>query len=211
MDIKLPQTINDCDLLRLAKWSQYAADIKDMETLTEKLEFRVEVVSIFSGKRKQELNRASVRDINKAFVHCIDIITQYSQKEPKGVIEADGVRYVFDKDIHNTSTGQVIDIKLIENIFKQPYEVMATLYVEEGYGYEQTDEQNRVVNPRSKRVDIFKQHPIGEEFLNVLSFFLTSYIVLNLATQGMMIKQRMMKKKFGRLRLMMNGMIGRLT
>jgi len=189
MNIKLPKTLNDCDLLRLAAWAKYTAEMGDVTKYSDKIEFRVEIVSIFSGVSKAELNKVSYRDLNTAFIHCISIVSDVEIKEPTGVIEANGQRYIFDKEIHNVSTGQVIDIKLIEDIYKNPYELMAILYIEEGMKYNEEDEKGCVKNTLNKRVEVFKNEPIGEEFLNVMGFFLSDYIILNAAILGKSVKR----------------------
>lgn len=213
VEIKLPQTVDDCDLVRLAAWSKYVTEVKDIDKLSENILFRIEVVSIFSGLTKKELVQKKSRLINKAYVHCIKMMSEYEQKEPSGVIEVNGTRYVYDKEIHNISTGQVIDIKLIEDIYKQPYELMAALYIEEGMTYNQ-EEDNKVVNPNSERIEIFKDEPIGSEFLDLLGFFLRDYIILNLSMYALNVKQMKMekrKKRKQRRRAILNGLIGRQT
>lgn len=190
MEIRVPQTLNDCDLHRLAKWVKYRSEIGNIETLGEEIEFRVEVVSIFSGLTKKEVIDKPIKLLNKAYVHCIVMLAEYEEQEPKGVIEHEGKRYTFEKEIHNISTAQVIDLKVIEDIYKQPYELMATLYVEEGMKYNQ-EEDKKVLNPRVKREEEFKKMPIGEEFMNLIGFFLSDYILLNLATRGIQMKEEM--------------------
>jgi hypothetical protein len=189
MEIKVAETLNDVPLNRLAQWYQYAQGLGDIESLTQKIEFRVAVVSIFSGISQSELNAVSYRDVNKVFVHCIAMLAGYNQEEPSGVIEIDGQRYVYDKEIHNISTAQVIDIKLIEDPFTEPYNIMSTLYIEEGMSYNQEDKNGKILNPSKDRIDKFKDAPIGEEFLNMLGFFLSDYIILKAATLGKTVKK----------------------
>lgn len=184
MEIKVAETLNDVPLDRLAQWYQYAQGLGDIESLTEKIEFRVAVVSIFSGISQSKLNAVSYRDVNKVFVHCIAMLAGYNQQEPSGVIEIDGQRYVYDKEIHNISTAQVIDIKLIKDPFTEPYNIMSTLYIQEGMSYNQEDKNGKILNPSQDRIDKFKDAPIGEEFLNMLGFFLSDYIILKAATLG---------------------------
>lgn len=189
MEIKVAETLNDVPLDRLAQWYQYAQGLGDIESLTEKIEFRVAVVSIFSGISQSELNAVSYRDVNKVFVHCIAMLAGYNQEEPSGVIEIDGQRYVYDKEIHNISTAQVIDIKLIDDPFTEPYNIMSTLYIEEGMSYNQEDNNGKILNPSQDRIDKFKDAPIGEEFLNMLGFFLSDYIILKAAILGKTVKK----------------------
>ena len=210
MEIKVPQTINDAPLERLAAWAKYTAEMGDLEKFSQKIEFRVEVVSIFSGVSKYELNKVSYRDLNEAFIHCMSIILDYEQKEPTGVIETDGKRYVWDKDIHNVSTGQVIDIKLIDDVYKNPYQIMSTLYIEEGLTYNE-ESKGKVINPPDEREKVFRDAPIGEEFLNLLSFFLSDYILLKAATLGKTPRATKKILRKAAKRAMMSGTSGQAT
>lgn len=177
--IKLPQTIEDCNLISLGKWLQFSKGIEQMDTFRDKLEFRVQVVSIFSGLTKKQLDDEHYRNVNQAFTHIIAMLSDYDMEDPVGVIEHEGKRYVYDKNIHNVSTAQVIDIKLIEDPYKSPYEIIATLYIEEGMSYNQEDEHGKVINPLDERVKVFKTLPIGREFLNMMGFFLRDYLILS--------------------------------
>ncbi len=181
MKIAIPKTIRDCSPKQLAKWLLLTSEGVELETLMDKLEFRVEVVSIFSGESKDQLRLASYKDINLIFGKCIDLLATYEQTEPSEVIEIDGRRFTFDKNIYNFNTGQAIDMKLIDDVYQNPSEVMAILYVEEGMVYNQLDERKRVLNPASERMKIFDDEFPGDEFLNVFGFFLRSYKDLNRA------------------------------
>ena len=181
MKIAIPKTIRDCSPKQLAKWLLLTSEGVELETLMDKLEFRVEVVSIFSGEAKDQLRLASYKDINLIFAKCIELLATYEQEDPSEVIEIDGQRFEFDKNIFNFNTGQAIDMKLIPDVYQNPTEVLAILYVEEGMVYNQLDDRKRVINPSEKRVKIFDEEFPGDEFLNVFGFFLRSYNSLNRA------------------------------
>jgi hypothetical protein len=55
--------------------------------------------------------------------------------EPIGKVEIDGKVYVFQKDFSKISTGQMIDMKLIENVTEEPAKALAVCYVEERTDY----------------------------------------------------------------------------
>ncbi len=214
-EIKLPETINDAPLEVLANWSRYISMLPDElnKDLYLDIQYRLEIVSIFTGKTKSELAKNPSQLINKAFIHCSRMIENFEVKcEPSGVIEIDGKRYVYDKEIHNVSTAQVIDIKLIEDIYKSPYELMAILYVEDGMEYNEEDSSGRIKNTLKERVELFRKHPIGEEFMNMIGFFLDDYIILKAATQGKTPKRtkRILKKAAKRI-IMTNGTNGQRT
>lgn len=181
MKIAIPKTIKDCSPKQLAKWLLLTSEGVELDSLMDKLEFRVEVVSIFSGESKDQLRLASYKDINMIFARCIELLATYEQKEPSQVIEIEGQRFEFDKNIFNFSTGQAIDMKLIPDVYQNPTEVLSIIYVEEGMVYNELDDRGRVKNPAQKRTALFDKEFDGDEFLNVFAFFLRSYKDLNRA------------------------------
>lgn len=180
IEIKVPATIADCSPQQLSKWLFLCSGDVKLESLIDQLDFRVQVVSIFSGLSKERLYNTSSIQIHEPFNHIIDLLN-YEPIEPNGTVEFEGKRYVFDKTFENKTTGQIIDMKLIEDIYSDPIQVMSILYVEEGMIYNQVDEHDRVLNPLRDREKIFAEHFRGDEFLNVFAFFLSSYEKLRTA------------------------------
>lgn len=181
MKIKVPQTLNDCTPEQLSKWVYLTTGDIDLESLMGKLEFRVQVLAIFSGLSKDEIRSFDYRDVNRVFVHIVSILTTYEPSEPKGEVIINNQRYIFDKEFNHKTTGQIIDIKLIEDVHKEPLKVLSALYIEEGMEYNQLNERNQVINPSQERERVFKEFD-GVEFLNVFAFFLTKYEKLKTAT-----------------------------
>ena len=213
MKITIPKTINDCTPLQLSKWLLLVSNGVEWKNLMDRLEFRVQVVSIFSGVSKEELRTVAYQDINDMFMHCVKLLATYEVKEPNGFVNIGGRKYVFDKDIHNFNTGQVIDMKLIEDVYLNPSQVLAILYIEDGMSYNQIDNHRNIINPPDKRVKIFDQDFPGEEFMNVFGFFLTTYeawkdalSVLNLIQVETMTNR--MKKLMDKELKKMNGTTG---
>jgi hypothetical protein len=187
-----------------------------LETLIDELDFKVQVLSIFSGLSKERLVNFSAIEIHEPFAHMMTILN-YEQNDPKGFVEVDGVRYVFDMTFEKKTTGQIIDLKLIDNVYEKPLEVMAILYVEEGMIYSQVDENDIVLNPTRDRLKIFRDTFPGDEFLNVFGFFLSSYQSQNLAifalnTARTMETMKMTKKQLEKqIEKIRNGTSGRQT
>lgn len=175
MKITVPQTINDCTPDQLAKWLFLSSGELSLDTLSNKLDFRVQVVSIFSGIDKATLCNCSVDDINTVFIHVLGMLTEYKPEEPKGVQIVNGTVYTFDKNFSHMTAGQIIDLKLIEDVHQDPCEVLSILYIEEGLKYNQVNEKGHVINPSDFRKKTFKSEFDGAEFLNVFAFFLTSF------------------------------------
>ena len=174
MNISIPQTLKDSTPEQLSKWIFLSGGEKfNIETLSESLQFKVQVVSIFSGISKVKLYNADMKTINDAFVHILNMLSEESELIAEVTI--DGQRYVFDKKFEHKTTGLIIDLKLIENIYEQPYDILAMLYIEEGMIYNQVNEHDNIVNPISKRIEAFKKEFPGDEFLNVFAFFLNRW------------------------------------
>jgi hypothetical protein len=175
VNITVPQTINDCKPHQLAKWVFLSSGELNLETLSNKLDFRVQVVSIFSGIDKATLGNADVNDINTVFAYIIEMLTAYEEDEPKGVQIVNGTVYTFDKDFSHMTAGQMIDLKLIEDIYQDPYEVLSILYIEDGMKYNQVNDKGHVINDSDFRKKTFREEFDGAEFLNVFAFFLRKF------------------------------------
>jgi hypothetical protein len=187
MKISLPKSLKDCSPEQLSKWVFLSGDGINLETLSQSLDFQVQVVSIFSNVSKPKLYNSDAVDVRRAFNHLIHILSEES--ELVGHVTINKKKYVFDKVFEKKSTGFIIDIKILENVFDSPYKILAMLYIEEGMTYNQLDDNDNVLNPTSERIAIFKEDFPGDEFLNVFAFFLDRWqelkdaiYILNMAT-----------------------------
>jgi hypothetical protein len=110
------------------------------------------------------------------------------------------------------TTGQIIDLKLIENVAEDPCRALAICYVEEGFDYCHEDSKGRVVNPTATRYELFKKHFPGDEFLNYFGFFLHNYEKRKAAILSIqMLKAEMMNKKMIQELKIANGSFGRAS
>lgn len=181
MKIKLPASIHECKPDQLVKWLLLADVIKNNEgeDVIQLLEFQCQLISIFSGIKVNKIKQIAITDIQQMAKHLIDIFKRYEYKEPKGEVIVNGQRYVFEKDFRLISTGQIIDLKLIEDVSTDPVQALAICYIEEGFEYCQEDDRGRVLNPNDKRYKAFKEEFDGEEFLNFFGFFLRESVKRN--------------------------------
>lgn len=186
INLTLPTSIDDCTPEQLSKWLLISDAIKTRKDdgIVRLLEFQCQLLSIFSGVTISKIKKGNVDDIQHASRSLIEMFARYEYKEPSGNVTIDGVTYVFEKDFRFISTGQIIDLKLIEDISENPSQALAICYIEQGKEYCDEDERGRVVNPTSDRMKIFKENFPGEEFLNFFGFFLRDYETRSLAMLG---------------------------
>jgi len=213
INITLPTRLDDCKPEQLAKWLLISEAIKNRKDdgIVRLLEFQCQLLSIFSGVPISKIKKGNVDDIQDASRSLIEMFSSYEYKEPSGKVKIDGVTYIFEKDFRFISTGQIIDLKLIEDISENPSQAVAICYIEEGKDYCHEDERGRVVNPTSDRMKIFKEQFPGEEFLNFFGFFLRDYETRSLAILGIQTARLTMKRmELEELSKTPSGLFGRL-
>lgn len=195
-NIKLPASIKECGADMMYKWMMISDTLSTINerSITEILEFHCQVVSIFSRLPVNKVKKAVPDSIMEASKHIFSILSEYEQKEPEEIIEIQGQKYRLEKNFAHVTTGQIIDLKLIEDISKDPWSPLAIMYVEEGMEYCQEDERGRVLNPNEKRYLIFREHFPGDEFLNFYAFFLDRLQERKLAILGIQIARMKMQK-----------------
>jgi hypothetical protein len=172
--INLPASIKECGADTMYKWMLVSDTISTIneKSITEILEFHCQLVSIFSGMAINKVKRAVPDSIMEASKHIFNILSQYEKQEPQEVIEIEGKKFRLEKNFGHVTTGQIIDLKLIEDISADPWAPLAIMYVEDDMEYCQEDDRGRVLNPNDVRHKLFKEHFPGDEFLNFYAFFL---------------------------------------
>ena len=201
IDIKLPATLQDCTPDMMAKWLMIAPVFEESKNnLSASLDFQCQLISIFSGLTVNKVRKSHIDDVLNCSGHILTMLGTYKQKEiPTGRVVIDGVVYVFTPDISVMTTGQIIDLKLIESVQEDPCAALAICYIEEGMEYCQEDARGKVLNPSSKRRDAFKAGFPGDEFIDFFAFFLRQSELRKLAMLGIQLmrakeQMKMMKK-----------------
>lgn len=200
--LKLPQSIRDCQPDMLTKWIVLSENIEDINKndIVKMLDFQCQILSIFSRLSVNKIKKGSVDSITAPAQHMMEMLGAYKYKEPSEVIEVSGKKYRYEKNFAHVTTGQIIDIKLIENIIDNPYQVLSIMYVEDGMEYCQEDERGRVLNPNDKREKVFREFFPGDEFLNFFNFFLQDYekrkdAILVIQTMRVMMERMKMEQE----------------
>lgn len=196
LEIKLPASIKECGADMMYRWMLISGTLSTINerSLTEILEFHCQIVSIFSRMPINKVKKAVPDSIMECSKHILTILSQYEKQEPQEVIEIKGQKYRLEKNFAHVTTGQIIDLKLIEDISADPWAPLAIMYVEDGMEYCQEDDRGRVLNPNDKRHAIFKESFPGDEFLNFYAFFLRILEERSLAILGIQTVRVMMEK-----------------
>jgi len=182
------------------------------DDITQFLIFQCQLLSLFSGESINKIKRADVNSIQEASAHMLQILTSYQYSDPKDVIEINGKEFRFEKNFGHVSTGQIIDLKLIEDISQDPCQALAIMYIEKGMEYCQEDDRGRVLNPNEDRYKIFKEHFPGDEFLNFFSFFLDLSEKRRMAILGIQTaRAKMEMMRISQDQKIQSGLIGQLS
>jgi hypothetical protein len=192
IEANYPKTIKECTPDQLTKWLILAPVIQDADkSFTRMLDFQVQLVSIFTGLPVNKVRKVHVDDILAASTELLKMLSEYRNTEPSEFIEIEGKRFRFEKDFNHVETGQIIDMKLLEDVSMNPCEALAICYIEEGMTYCQEDARGKVLNPNKKREELFKRAFPGDEFLNFFAFFLRESEKRKLAILGIQIARVM--------------------
>ena len=175
--LKLPTTINDCRPDQLTKWIMLTDAMKERkdDEWIGMIEFQCQMLSIFSGLSINKIKKGNIEDVQEASNQLLGMLSQYKSSDPVGTVVIEGKKYNFSKDFSFITTGQIIDLKLIEDIASDPCKAVAICYIEDGLDYCEEDSKGRIVNPTDVRYNLFKEHFPGDEFLNFFGFFLHEY------------------------------------
>lgn len=201
IEASYPQTIKDCTPDQLTKWLMLAPVIQNTnKSLSNMLDFQSQMVSIFTGLPINKVRKIHIDDIMHASTTLLKMLAEHKTSEPSEFITIEGQRYRFERDFAHIETGQIIDMKLIDDVSQSPCEALAICYIEEGMEYCQEDNRGKVLNPNKKREEIFKRSFPGDEFLNYFAFFLReserrNLAILGIQTAKLMSQNQIMHKK----------------
>jgi hypothetical protein len=175
--LKLPTRIEDCRPDQLTKWIMLTDAMKERkdDEWIGMIEFQCQMLSIFSGLSTNKIKKGNIEDVQQASNQLLAMLAQYKSSDPVGTVVIEGKQYNFSKDFSFITTGQIIDLKLIEDIASDPCKAVAICYIEAGLDYCEEDSKGRITNPTDVRYNLFKEHFPGDEFLNFFGFFLREY------------------------------------
>jgi len=175
--LKLPTRIEDCRPDQLTKWIMLTDAMKERkdDEWIGMIEFQCQMLSIFSGLSTNKIKKGNIEDVQQASNQLLAMLAQYKSSDPVGTVVIEGKQYNFNKDFNLITTGQIIDLKLIEDIASDPCKAVAICYIEAGLDYCEEDSKGRITNPTDVRYNLFKEHFPGDEFLNFFGFFLREY------------------------------------
>ena len=195
--LKLPTRIEDCRPDQLTKWIMLTDAMKERkdDEWIGMIEFQCQMLSIFSGLSTNKIKKGNIEDVQEASNQLLGMLSEYKSSDPVGTVVIEGKQYNFSKDFNFITTGQIIDLKLIEDIASDPCKAVAICYIEDGLDYCEEDSKGRIVNPTEFRYNLFKEHFPGDEFLNFFGFFLHEYERRSLAILGIQQLKTMLTTK----------------
>ena len=195
--LKLPTRIEDCRPDQLTKWIMLTDAMKERkdDEWIGMIEFQCQMLSIFSGLSTNKIKKGNIEDVQEASNQLLGMLSEYKSSDPVGTVVIEGKQYNFSKDFNFITTGQIIDLKLIEDIASDPCKAVAICYIEEGLDYCEEDSKGRITNPTDVRYKLFKEHFPGDEFLNFFGFFLHEYERRSLAILGIQQLKTMLTTK----------------
>jgi len=83
IEVKYPRHISECSPIMVTKWLHMAPLWKEAQSnLSGMLDFHVQVVSVFTGLKVNEIKRAAVDDV----ICYIEEGMEYCQKDDRGVV-----------------------------------------------------------------------------------------------------------------------------
>lgn len=212
--LNLPRTISDCRPDQLTKWIMLADAMKERkdDEWLGMIEFQCQLLSIFSGVSINNIKKGNIDDVQQASSQLLSMLAEYKSSDPVGLVEIEGKKYYFYKDFRFITTGQIIDLKLIEDIASDPCKAVAICYIEEDMDYCQENSKGRIINPTDVRYKIFKEHFPGDEFLNFFGFFLREYETRNLAILAIQqLRTMKMQLEMDQQLRIANGSLGQLS
>ena len=196
IEVLIPQSVKECTPDQLTKWMLMTEIIEGAkENLTKMLDFQVQLVSVFSGLSVNQVKKVHVDDVISLSMNLLDMLNGYEYQEPQSELIIEGKKYIFEKDFAGYSTGQIIDLKLIEDVSQNPCEALAVCYIEEGMEYCQEDARGKIMNPNKKREELFKGSFPGDEFLNFFAFFFRLLEQRKLAIWGIKMARMKIEKE----------------
>jgi hypothetical protein len=171
MEIKIPATVKDMGLKHLPflEWlvelNEQKRDILDL--LPSELN---EALALFTGLPKQQFERYLLKSNYQLMEQ---ILLAYGKREETKIpyeLEYDGNVFVFQSDFTKLPARWHVDTSEAD-VNANPVDIMSFCYVEKGMVYGQSGDHNVILNPRSGRNKIFKEHVNLELFLAVQGFF----------------------------------------
>ena len=146
-----------------------------------KIEDIVEMNSKFTGIPIGKMRRYTPKDNITLYNQILKSFNSYIQKPiPTDLtIKSDDgevIKYNFVTDFTKLPVDWFVDMSEAD-FENNPIDIMAFCFIEDGLSYGEPDEFENVINPRSKRNEVFRSHIPLSLFLDVQGFFLLNWNV----------------------------------
>ena len=173
MILKVKTNLEDYRIHHIRQWAEFIETEPDFQTVAARIRF----VSIFSGMDEATLRKVDMVQLNEVFYAYTEMLANHKKRKPKLKFRVGGRKFLwwtFGGQVYKMhdsfkkfTTGQIVDIKTIENVYEDGALFLATLFVPAGEEYGDSD--------RHERSKVFAKHYPADEFVNLLAFFFESY------------------------------------
>jgi len=175
MRFKAKLKLSDYRIHHVRQWMELVDSKPDFQDIKA----RIRLVAIFSGLEEAILRKVDIQQVNDLFYAYTEMLARHKKRKPKGTFtvgswwKRNRVVYQMPKDFKSYTTGQIVDVKTIENVTEDAALFLATLFIPRGEAYGDSD--------RSERAKVFAREYPADEFINLLAFFFESYEKRNTA------------------------------
>ena len=174
--IKIPESTADMNMSHLP----FFMALSKFEDKTPEEMTPVEVADmlcIFFNSKEDAFDKYTVESNYNLFLELCGACSRHKSTPIQKSYKLNGTKYNWINDYSTVNTAYHRDISKT-NFINHPLDLLAFCYIEEGMTYNQLDESKQIINPRRARGQAFKDVITLEQYLNIQSFFLSSFPVL---------------------------------
>lgn len=136
-----------------------------------------DMLVIFFNSKNDEFDKYTHTSNKRLFAEICKSCSKHKSEPLKKDITINGTKYVLISDFSSVNVAFHRDIANCD-FQENPLDLLAFCYLEEGLTYNQLDKSEKIINPRRERGEAFRNHITLSQYLDLQSFFLSSYPVL---------------------------------
>lgn len=174
--VKIPDSTADMNMSHLRFFMELAKlEGRSLDELTP-VEI-ADMLCVFFGRDADGFDQYTPQSNKNLFLEVCASCGRHKSKPIKRTYKIDGKVYNFIPDYSTVNTAYHRDISKTD-FEKNPLDLLAFCYIEEGMTYNQLDKSKQIINPKRARGEAIGSQISLAEYLDLQSFFLSSYPVL---------------------------------